>query len=199
MSDDMYVWTDLETFGLEPDRDPIIEIGFKITDAELRPTASFHTLVWEEAVHDRALQRLNSAANGGNADARFVMEMHTKSSLFDDAMNQGISNEEATHQLLKWLDGQGVKDQPLCGSSVHFDRSFFAAQMPEVLTRFAYRNIDISTLKLLCMRMNPVMYGYLKEDTKPQALHRVLADLDDTIGEAKWYFDNFLYQAPLEH
>jgi len=45
-------------------------------------------------------------------------------------------------------------ESPMCGSSVHFDRSFLAA-VPHLVNVFSYRNIDISTIKEL-LKLNPL-------------------------------------------
>jgi len=59
---------------------------------------------------------------------------------------------------------------------------------------FTYRNIDVSTLKELCMRFNPDLYAAIKvEFKKEDAKHRVLPDLDATLAEFRVYLDNFLF------
>lgn len=187
------VWTDLETFGLDPERDPIIEIGFLLTDLELKPIDKFTTLIWEEGVYDTAYKNLlKDAENGG--DGKFVLDMHNKSGLWDAARSLGGSIALAATEVHEWLDEHDINGKdPLCGSSVGFDRGMLGTQFPDIEQRFHYRNIDISSLKELCLRYNPRVAAKMSEVTSPQKLHRSLPDLMDTIGEFQFYLDNFLW------
>jgi hypothetical protein len=59
---------------------------------------------------------------------------------------------------------------------------------------FTYRNIDVSTLKELCMRFNSDLYVAIKNEFKKEdAKHRVLPDLEATLSEFRVYLDNFLF------
>lgn len=195
------IWTDIETFGLDPEKDPIIEVGFVITTPELVIIDTYKDLLWTPQ-SEAKLSSMEKAVRDGNSldgDRQFIFDMHTKSELWADARFGGNSEEDATEALVEWLDDHQVnKTEPLCGSSVQFDRSMFDCQMPNVTDFFSYRNIDISTLKELCKRLNPQMYAGLEVDVVPQKRHRVMDDLDDTLAEAAWYFDNFLWLASVD-
>ena len=71
----------------------------------------------------------------------------------------------------------------MCGSSVHFDRSFLAESMPTVVNHFSHRNIDVSSVKELCRRLNPELFEKLEWATTPTKAHRAIDDCMDTIGE----------------
>jgi oligoribonuclease len=79
------------------------------------------------------------------------------------------------------------------GSSIQFDRDMLRAQYPSILGRFSYRNIDISTLKELCKRLNPELYARFEQVVIPQKKHRVMPDLEDTINEFNSYIESFLW------
>ena len=120
--------------------------------------------------------------------------MHTKSGLWEEAVTQGIRPQAAVTGLVNWLIKYDVNNtEPLCGSSVQFDRNWLDYHMPEVISHFSYRNIDISTVKELCRRYNPELYKKIAVDVVPLKDHRVMSDLDDTIAEFKFYRDNFLF------
>ena len=58
-----------------------------------------------------------------------------------------------------------------------------ARQMPALERYFHYRNLDVSTLKILAQLWAPeVAAGFDKEST-----HRALADIRDSIAELLWY------------
>lgn len=68
-----------------------------------------------------------------------------------------------------------------------------ARQMPTLEAFFHYRNLDVSTLKILAQLWAPaVTSGFTKEST-----HRALSDIRDSIAELAWYRGAFLDQAKL--
>lgn len=63
-----------------------------------------------------------------------------------------------------------------------------AREMPELERFFHYRNLDVSTLKILAQQWAPaVAAGFSKESD-----HRAMADIRDSIAELVWYRDNLL-------
>lgn len=185
---DHLVWVDLETTGLEPDNDLILEVGFLVTSLDLTapPIASYDTVV--RYPRPETIRYAND----------FVRDMHKASGL-DDSLLAGegrplhLIEVEAVEFLKEWVPPQHA---PLCGSSVHFDRAMLKSWLPNVEAFFHYRNIDISTLKELSKRLNPRVASRLDEQTSPKKLHRALPDLYDTINEAQFYIDNFLFVDP---
>lgn len=82
----------------------------------------------------------------------------------------------------------------MCGNSVCQDRRFLAREMPELESYFHYRNLDVSTLKILTQQWAPeVAAGFTKEST-----HRALADIRDSIEELTWYRDRLFDKSVLE-
>ncbi len=63
-----------------------------------------------------------------------------------------------------------------------------AREMPQLERYFHYRNLDVSTLKILAQQWAPaVSAGFNKESE-----HRAMADIRDSIAELVWYRDNLL-------
>ena len=89
--------------------------------------------------------------------------------------------EIATLEFLSaWADPGA---SPMCGNSICQDRRFLAREMPELERYFHYRNLDVSTLKILARHWAPaVAAGFAKESS-----HRALADIRDSIAELAWY------------
>ena len=94
--------------------------------------------------------------------------------------------EAATIEFLsQWVEAGA---SPMCGNSICQDRRFLAREMPDLERYFHYRNLDVSTLKILAERWAPdVAAGFTKEST-----HRALADIRDSIAELAWYRDRLL-------
>ncbi len=63
-----------------------------------------------------------------------------------------------------------------------------AREMPQLERYFHYRNLDVSTLKILAQQWAPaVAAGFNKESG-----HRAMSDIRDSIAELVWYRDNLL-------
>lgn len=185
--DDRMIWIDTETFGLNVKTDYLLEVGFKITDYDLNTIDDFQTTIWDTPTYD---ERYDICLES-DAD-EYVRNMHINSGLFKDAINGGASVSIAEQEICDWLEGHGIRDgkEPLCGSSVHFDRGMLEVQMPKVFERFHYRIVDNSVLKELCAAFASDMYAHLMPGRN---IHRVLPDLEDTINEFRFYRDNFLW------
>lgn len=60
-----------------------------------------------------------------------------------------------------------------------------AREMPDLEAYFHYRNLDVSTLKILAQQWAPgVAKGFSKESA-----HLALSDIRDSIEELSWYRD----------
>ena len=63
-----------------------------------------------------------------------------------------------------------------------------ARYLPELETYFHYRNLDVSTLKILMQRWRPELGpGFIKTAT-----HLALDDIRESIDEMRYYRDHFL-------
>ncbi len=82
----------------------------------------------------------------------------------------------------------------MCGNSICQDRRFLAREMPELEKFFHYRNLDVSTLKILAQLWAPsVANGFSQEST-----HLVLSDIRDSIEELAWYREHLFDDAALQ-
>lgn len=187
MSDQRMIWCDVETTGLEPGRDLLLEIGFVETNLDNEIVDEFEVQIfnpeWEPLLTEERLDP-------------FIWDMHTKSNLLEELPIKGVSEVRAEELVFEWLLGRGVgKTDPLCGSSVQFDRSWLTTWQPDNMDLFSYRNIDISTLKELMLRLSPDFYKEFHDEWKANNVsrHRILDDLRDTIEEFKFYRKEFLY------
>jgi oligoribonuclease len=114
---------------------------------------------------------------------------HGESGLTARVLESTMSTREAEVLTLKFLR-QYVKPgkSPMCGNSICQDRRFLARLMPDLEAYFHYRNLDVSTLKILAQRWAPgVANGFSKEST-----HRALDDIRDSIAELVYYRQHLL-------
>jgi oligoribonuclease len=171
------VWIDMEMSGLVPDRDRILEVAMVITDADLNTLAEAPVLVIHQP--DAVLEAMDA----------WNKSTHGKSGLVEKVRASTLTEGEAEARLieaLKPLVAAGTA--PLAGNTVHQDRRFMARYMPALDAYLHYRIVDVSTLKELARRWNPVaMQGLAKEGK-----HEALADVYESIAELKHYRGTFL-------
>lgn len=176
-------WLDLETTGLNPLSDTILEVGFAATTPDLEIIAEDSFLV----------QLPDIERTMGRCSAR-VQEMHDANGLWMAlATEPAVPFLECAAYLRSFIEacecscvapnGDPYRS-PLCGSTVSFDRGFVAQQWPSVLEALSYRNVDVSSIHELAQRWYGP--GSVHEGTGPSA-HRALADVQFSIARLRWY------------
>jgi oligoribonuclease len=176
------IWIDLEMTGLDTETDTIIEIATIVTDRNLNELAEGPVLAigQNQAVMD-GMDAWNTRHHGTSGLTARVLQSNV-------TMRQA---ELATLDFLsQWVDA-GVS--PMSGNSICQDRRFLAREMPELERFFHYRNLDVSTLKILAQLWTAdVAAGFEKESS-----HRALSDIRDSIAELSWYRAALFDQAKL--
>ena len=177
------IWIDLEMTGLCTQTDSIIEIATIVTDKYLNELAEGPVL----AIHQ-------SPETMDGMD-EWNTRQHGKSGLTDRVLESDIDASEAEVATLVFLMECVDKGaSPMCGNSICQDRRFLAREMPQLEAFFHYRNLDVSTLKILAQQWAPgVAKGFVKDSA-----HLALSDIRDSIEELTWYRDNLLNADVLE-
>lgn len=177
------IWIDLEMTGLDTVNDRIIEVATIVTDKYLNELAEGPVLAISQ-----------SQETMGGMD-EWNTRQHGESGLTARVLASKVGLEEAEKATLDFLSAWVDKGaSPMCGNSVCQDRRFLAREMPELECYFHYRNLDVSTLKILAQQWAPkVAAGFTKEST-----HRALADIRDSIEELTWYRDRLFDKSVLE-
>ena len=177
------IWIDLEMTGLNTQSDRIIEVATIVTDSELNEVAEGPTLV----VHQpdsvmQAMDEWNTRQHGG-------------SGLTDRVRSSTLATADAERQTLEFLAVHSVAgSSPMCGNSICQDRRFLAREMPELEAWFHYRNLDVSTLKILAQRWAPEVAAAVSKTSS----HRALDDIRDSISELRHYRSELMIESARE-
>ena len=169
---DNLIWIDLEMTGLDPDQHRVIEIATVVTDKELTVLAEGPVLAIHQA--DDVLAAMDE----------WNTRQHTSSGLTERVRASETSEAEAERLTLGCLRlhvDQGAS--PICGNSICQDRRFLIRHMPQLAAFFHYRNLDVSTLKILAKLWLPEVGNRFEK----KSVHLALADIHDSIRELRFY------------
>ena len=175
------IWIDLEMTGLDTRSDTIIEIATLVTDEHLNELAQGPEIVIHKP--ETVMQAMDE----------WNTRQHGSSGLTDRVIASRIDTAEAERRTLKFLARHTKAGaSPMCGNSICQDRRFLAREMPELERWFHYRNLDVSSLKILAERWSPdVAAGFAKESR-----HRALDDIRDSVAELAHYRRHLLGMEP---
>lgn len=189
-----FLHLDLETTGLNPLRDRIIEVAWTTTKGDLAMPMSVFSRVISNSYTRAALERAEQV----------VIDMHKATGLWDEVHFEGAVSplvpEDAKHgiveshgsveaEILDHLDRRSAEGETwhLCGASVHFDRSFIDNWMPSLSKRLHHRILDTSSLKLVAGAAGFEMeLGIEQRNPLP---HRAANDVREALGYAQGFRD----------
>lgn len=197
MTDNRLLFIDMETTGLDARDEVPLELGLVLTDEWGNIRAQKKWLIDDDTPHwdSRVVHAKEHAIVG---------PMHTESGLWADLSRtrpqsqRGWNIASVDDNARNWLRSCGVGEEtiPLAGNSIgSLDRPFLLVHFPLLNAYTSYRNIDISSFKEVCRRVNPELFEKLKPwtDAKAEAKHRVLEDIFASIKEYRAYLENFLW------
>ncbi len=141
---DNLVWIDLEMTGLDPESDLIIEIATVVTDKHLVVLAEGPVMAIHQS--DDVLAGMDE----------WNTRQHGESGLVDRVRESTTDEAEAEQETLQFLR-QYLEPghSPMCGNSICQDRRFLSRYMPELASFFHYRNLDVTSLKILANLWTP--------------------------------------------
>lgn len=171
---ELIVWVDVETGGLDPDTDPLLEIAAIITTMEgEKVSPSFNKML--------SIGNLSEVINNAPDNVR---EMHNTSGLWKDLWREktyplNVVDEKITN----WLKENTKEEETLYfgGNSITLDRNFVKTYLPNFYKNLSYRSIDATSISLV-LQSNLNIQRYSKKQK-----HRALSDVKEAIREYKHY------------
>ncbi|HYN76335.1 MAG TPA: oligoribonuclease [Lamprocystis sp. (in: g-proteobacteria)] len=171
------IWLDLEMTGLDPFTNLILEVATVVTDQDLTIVAEGPVI----AVHQS--EQVLAGLDAWN------LEHHGASGLLERVRASAVDEAGAQAQTLAFLaEHCPAGASPLCGNSICQDRRFLARCMPRLEAFFHYRNLDVSTVKILALRWAPTVADSFKKSGK----HQALDDIRESIAELRHYRQHLL-------
>jgi len=173
MSTTRILWLDLETTGLDPLKDSILEVGALITDGDFNEVA-------------RAEWTLQATGQMLAVMHPYVENMHRESGLAARCLEAKLGMPQVDKECWYFCAAHGVtKASFLAGNSVgDFDRHFMRRLMPMTNESISHRSINVSTFKALYSIWDPAAAAPILE--RPKA-HRSILDCEHAIAELKYW------------
>lgn len=168
------LWIDIETTGLLPTQDKILQIALVLSSFDLKKKY----ILGEYTIHyDLSSLQLNE----------WCQLQHTDSKLLDIVKTSKLSLQDSEQMILsKIYKHVNIHDDVLylAGNSVHFDKSFIQHHMPNLHCLLHYRIFDISSIKLFYTLKHKKEYNLKKNS------HTALSDILESIDEYSFYLEN---------
>lgn len=185
------IFCDLETTGLMPEFNSILEIALVATDDNLKEIDRLSCVanVW---VADK-LAQMTEAERSKLGVEPIVYEMHEQNGLWRASAQSEHNVHDVDKMVAAWLlatlgaENLGERRGPqLAGNTINFDRAFLRRHMPLAHSALHYRNIDLSSLNEMARRFAPDLYAG-RPGRETESNHRALGDVLNSLDLARYY------------
>lgn len=172
---------DLETTGLHPANDHILEIAAVTIDDALNETGSYTSVIHASP---KQLTRMNE----------YVTAMHISNGLLPEVREATKSLADVDAQIYGFLTARGITEKSaiIMGSSCRLDLYMIELQMPKLASLLTHRMIDVSGVREAIALYSPEVsfeqpFELLldKDPVVAHTPHRALSDSRWTLHEAQ--------------
>lgn len=185
---DLWLWIDLETGGLDPVICPILEIAAIVTDNNFKELDTFEQAVATDGSEIEALKgrmMLKWEGNRRLPSNQTLYDVHKASGLIDKIASATRNESQTEKDFIRFIDRYFDEGKIyIAGNSIHLDRRFIIQRWPTIERRLHYRMLDVTSYKILLTRLG--VTAPVKKD-----VHRALDDVRSSIEEMSCYLKYF--------
>ncbi len=168
-----FLWIDLEMTGLNPAKDVILEIAAEITNEKLETLDSYEARVKYPKERIARLMQEND----------FWKQYPDNREYFLNSAETGKPLAAIENEMIDLVKHHfGDEMAILAGNSIHSDKKFIEACMPQLDLRLHYRLLDVTSWKVVMQAMHGVVFE------KPE-VHRAYEDIQASIAELQYYLE----------
>lgn len=169
----LLAWVDVETTGLDPNKDALLEVACLVTNTDL------------EILDERGFERVvlyspDTAQELRDHAVPYVQDMHDCTGLWDH-LPFGTPLHEIDQQMHSYLSDFSAKPRVLrlAGNSVRLDLNFLEAQLPLTYSHLHYRSVDVTAVNSVVS-----WWGRPVQDHKKKE-HTAMSDIRESIEELR--------------
>ena len=184
MDDNYLIWFDVETSGLDPMSDNLLEVEARITDLEGKQILlngdplTFHRVIrFDDSTPIRAF---NST----------TIDMHSRNGLIGECMNAEYRLKDVDKQMAVWLSCTGIDPGLMhpAGTNVQFDIRWLDVNMPNtsvILHKLSHRRLDLTSFRLLELAQggNPYDCGHETTHRTTDCLNRDISEYETILNQ----------------
>lgn len=195
---DLLIWLDLETTGLNFEKDYILEVALMATNMDLMRLSGGSSVPERRlcvpprealASLDPVVEKMHRES-GLLADLEF--RMYSPNGYQEESFAPLEDEAWVYDHLVRIRDAYVVNGQApnliLAGNSIHFDRGFIRRFWPRVDQILHYRMVDVSSIKVLVQNWYDSKYH-----TKGVNKHRAADDVEESLMLLRKYRDLFFH------
>lgn len=177
MGENVIAWTDVETTGLDPHQEQLLEVACIVTDLQGN--------VLDEAFHEVIGYSAFEVDTMRESAVEVVREMHHLTGLWD-RLESGRPLSEVEMDLLSYIKVHAPEPRQaeVGGNSVRLDLNFMDRHMPTVAAHLHYRTTDVTVLRRMLERA-----GITVSRVENPQQHSALSDIRTAILEYQLLMD----------
>lgn len=169
-------WIDVETNGLDNQKNSLFEVACIVTDRNLN-------ILDEEGYSATIYYPKQEISILRDQTDPYVVEMHERTGLWDRLLT-GKPMEVVDSQLHEYMSQfTSPHDSWLGGNSITLDRNFLQVNLPNSFNHLHHRSIDVTSVNALARAWFGITY-------EKKTLHTAFSDITESIEELRFYKEN---------